>query len=120
MHHMGNSELHEHFILWTNYIPCRLELDVCFDFGDIYKYVLNINCYLIQCKNWDHIENCTNFECNKMFKCFNSYCIPWTYVCDGKWDCLKGSDELHLDYLILRLFVMKMRIAFLEKMKLFG
>ena len=29
-----------------------------------------------------------------MFKCIDSYCIPWAYVCDGKWDCLEGDDEL--------------------------
>ena len=29
-----------------------------------------------------------------MFKCIDSYCIQWSYVCDGKWDCPKGNDEL--------------------------
>ena len=28
-----------------------------------------------------------------MFKCFDSYCIPWSYVSDGKWVCLSGDDE---------------------------
>ena len=28
-----------------------------------------------------------------MFKCINSYCIPWSYVCDGKWDCPHGNDK---------------------------
>ena len=27
------------------------------------------------------------------FKCLNFYCIPWSYVCDGKWDCPRGYDE---------------------------
>ena len=28
-----------------------------------------------------------------MFKCAESYCIPWSYVCDGKWDYPEGDDE---------------------------
>ena len=28
-----------------------------------------------------------------MFKCCGFYCIPWSYVCDGKWDCPNGVDE---------------------------
>ena len=27
------------------------------------------------------------------FKCPGYYCIPWSYVCDGKWDCPSGYDE---------------------------
>ena len=27
------------------------------------------------------------------FKCPDFYCIPWSYVCDGKWDCPRGIDE---------------------------
>ena len=29
-----------------------------------------------------------------MFKCPGYHCIPWSYVCDGKWDCPHGYDEL--------------------------
>ena len=28
------------------------------------------------------------------FKCPEFYCIPWSYVCDGKWDCPGGYDEM--------------------------
>ena len=30
-----------------------------------------------------------------MFKCLNAYCIPWNYVCNGKWDCPEGDDEIY-------------------------
>ena len=50
---------------------------------------------MIPCRNGGHLENCGNFECNMMFKCPDYYCIPWTYVCDGKWDCPFGQDELN-------------------------
>ena len=46
------------------------------------------------CRNGGHLQSCKNFECNMKFKCAESYCIPWTYVCDGKWDCPEGDDEL--------------------------
>ena len=29
------------------------------------------------------------------FKCPDSYCVPWGYICDGKWDCPYGYDESH-------------------------
>ena len=41
-----------------------------------------------------HLQHCINFECNMMFKCSKSYCIPWLYVCNGKWDCSGGYDEM--------------------------
>ena len=28
------------------------------------------------------------------FKCPDFYCLPWSYVCDGKWDCPGGYDEV--------------------------
>ena len=28
-----------------------------------------------------------------MFKCAESYCIRWSYVCDEKWNCPEGDDE---------------------------
>lgn len=28
-----------------------------------------------------------------MFKCPDTFCIPWSYACDGKWDCPNGIDE---------------------------
>ena len=31
-----------------------------------------------------------------MFKCPNFYCTPLSYICDGKWDCPHGYDELYL------------------------
>ena len=40
------------------------------------------------------MQNCKTFQCTTMLKCPNFYCIPWGYVCDGKWDCPKGTDEL--------------------------
>ncbi len=76
-------------------MPCRPHHSRCFAVEDICKYKLDRKKNLYPCRNGGHIENCGDFECNNQFKCFDSYCIPWSYVCDGKWDCPRGEDELH-------------------------
>ena len=38
-------------------------------------------------------KGCEPFQCNTMFKCQRSYCLPWSYIWDGKWDCPEGDDE---------------------------
>ena len=67
----------------------------CFNFTDICLYKLNEENHIISCRNGGHLENCGKFECNMMFKCPDSYCITWTYVFDGKWDCPFGEDEVY-------------------------
>ena len=76
-------------------IPCMEGHIRYFNFTDICLYKLNSKSNMIPCRNGDHLENCGNFECNMMFKCPDYYCIPWMYVCDGKWDCPFGQDELN-------------------------
>ena len=56
-------------------------------------YQLSVSNKLMFCSNGAHLQNYKAFECSTTFKCQNSYCIPWTYVCDGKWDCAEGFDE---------------------------
>ena len=48
---------------------------------------------LMYCRNGKHLQDCENMECQNMYKCKNSYCIPYRFVCDGKWDCWNGEDE---------------------------
>lgn len=52
--------------------------------------------YQIGCRDVSHLIDCADFECppRDYVKCSNSYCIPWRYVCDGKWDCIMGEDEV--------------------------
>ena len=54
---------------------------------------LNKHGHLMPCRTGSHLQSCKNFECNLHFKCPQFYCIPWAYVCDGKWDCPYGHDE---------------------------
>lgn len=52
--------------------------------------------YQTGCRDVSHLIDCADFECpaRDYVKCANSYCIPWRYICDGKWDCMMGEDEI--------------------------
>ena len=76
-------------------IPCKEGHSKCYEMRDICVYKLNLHGHLIPCQNGGHLQNCYKFECNMMFKCISSYCVPWSFVCDGKWDCPEGDDELN-------------------------
>ena len=75
-------------------IPCIQGHSKCFNISQICVYSVNKYGHLIPCRTGGHLENCKTFECNMMYKCPGYYCIPWQYVCDGKWDCPSGLDEL--------------------------
>ena len=74
-------------------IPCRRGHSKCFHISDICIYKLDIYNQLFPCRTGEHIQNCEEFECNKKYKCPGYYCIPFSYICNGKWDCPYGSDE---------------------------
>ncbi len=61
--------------------------------SDVCSYKLNEKDQIFPCIFGEHLQNCENFECNLLFKCPEFYCVPWSYVCDGKWDCPFGLDE---------------------------
>ncbi len=74
-------------------IPCLQGHPHCFNFSDICVFKMNSQNLLVPCRNGEHVLQCAEFECSMMFKCSNSYCIPWKTVCNGKWDCNTGEDE---------------------------
>ena len=74
-------------------IPCVKGFPVCFNATEICIFRLSNYGILSPCRNGEHLQNCRRFECNLKFKCPQSYCIPWSYVCDAKWDCQDGADE---------------------------
>ena len=76
-------------------IPCKEGYSKCFNISDICNYRVNLFGRIQPCSNGAHLQNCEYFECNMMFKCVKTYCIPWAYVCDGKWDCSNGEDEMY-------------------------
>ncbi len=89
---MLQKKLH-HKCKYQHQIPCREGHSRCFSIVEICQYKISSVGYLVPCRTGEHLQNCTAFKCNKMFKCINSHCIPWQYVCDGKWDCPGGFDE---------------------------
>ncbi|KAI1285100.1 putative G-protein coupled receptor [Halotydeus destructor] len=52
--------------------------------------------YQIGCRDVTHLRACEKFQCPypNYIKCPDSYCIPPRYICDGKWDCVGGADEV--------------------------
>ena len=74
-------------------IPCVDGHFKCYNFSHMCNYHLDGLNHLTPCRTGTHLHNCSLYECNKKFKCISSYCILWSYVCDGKWDCPEGDDE---------------------------
>ncbi len=74
-------------------LHCRQGHSKCFNITHICFYSINQLGHLQPCRSGEHLENCQFFECNARYKCEKSYCIPWVYVCDSKWDCPFGEDE---------------------------
>ena len=74
-------------------IPCRTGHSKCFNITEVCSYSLDKYHHLHPCRTGDHLESCINFECTLTFKCTISYCIQWSSICDGKWDCPDGDDE---------------------------
>ena len=75
-------------------LPCKGGQTECYSIREICIYKLNENNLLTPCKTGEQVANCSLIQCNMKFKCPGFYCIPWSYVCDGKWDCPGGYDEV--------------------------
>ncbi len=78
----------------TNQIPCHPGHPKCFEISDLCLFRTDQRNQVIPCRNGKHLQNCKIFDCDKTYKCAGYYCIPWEYVCNGRLDCPKGSDEV--------------------------
>ncbi len=76
-----------------NQLPCVHGHSKCYDISHICLFSLNTCDLLVPCRNGGHMQNCKEFHCNAYFKCKWSYCLPWSLVCNGQWDCPEGNDE---------------------------
>ncbi len=74
-------------------IKCGEESFLCYDVHEICTYKLNEDLSVFPCRLGENLEECKDFECNMMFKCMGYYCVPWSYVCNGRWDCPQGEDK---------------------------
>ncbi len=77
----------------ANTLPCGQGHPVCYKIAETCVYRLNEVGNLLPCKTGNHMQECTDFQCNGMVKCPGYYCIPFSYVCDKSWDCPHGYDE---------------------------
>ena len=76
-------------------IPCIQGHPRCYNVSEICVFKLNHFGHTVPCRTGNHLQKCQTFECNLLFKCPDSYCIEWSFVCDGKWDCPHGIDEIN-------------------------
>ncbi len=74
-------------------LACSNENPICYFLSDICLFKLSHSGNLVPCPQGEHLAQCKGFACSSNFKCLGYYCVPWSYVCDGKWNCPKGYDE---------------------------
>ena len=98
----------QYYILMTDpfhsKIPCNSDLELpcipghshCFQLDKLCIFEFQYNTTKLKhCRNGAHLYNCTHFKCLNHFKCPKSYCIPFDSICNGKWDCPQGEDEVN-------------------------
>ena len=71
----------------------KSQLGPKFSFGNLCRYKRQLDGVTGYCLSGKHLDTCAAVECSGMFKCFNSYCIPLHYICDGFSDCYRSEDE---------------------------
>ena len=62
-------------------LPCIHGHQICYNISEICTYKLNGQHDIFPCRTGNHLQNCTDFECNMMFKCPGYYGIPWHSLC---------------------------------------
>ncbi len=75
-------------------LSCGDDQQECYNVSQICSYQVSGESRLTPCSKGNHLASCKQFECNIWFKCQDFYCIPQAYVCNGKWDCPRGVDEV--------------------------
>ena len=90
----SSSFRHEYNCPQSNMLECYPGHSKCFTKDQVCLYNIDEATYTVTvCRNGKHLENCEYKACSKSYKCLRSYCIPYQYICDGKWDCWNGEDE---------------------------
>ena len=59
---------------------CTYGCRKCFALHKVCTYELDYDGKLLHCPSGAHLKNCEFIGCNNMFKCPNSYCIPYRYL----------------------------------------
>ena len=58
---------------------CTYGCRKCFATHKLCTYELDYDGRLMHCPSGAHLKNCELIGCNNMFKCTNSYCVPYRY-----------------------------------------
>ena len=61
-------------------IQCTFGCKHCFSINKLCVYEIDDNGKLMHCSSGNHLKNCTDMECNNMFKCLKKYCIPYRSI----------------------------------------
>lgn len=77
-----------------SYMPCFRGHGKCYHENQKCVFDLNNNGRISICTNGAHLVDCITHVCIDMYKCSESYCIPWQRVCDGSLDFPDGTDEM--------------------------
>ena len=91
------NPFHNHISCKTDHeLPCIPGHSHCFPLNKLCIFEFQTETTTLKhCRNGAHLYNCTNFQCSEYFKCPMSYCIPFDLICNGKWDCPLGNDEMN-------------------------
>ena len=63
-----------------DHMQCTYGCAKCFPVHKICVFELDQQGNLMHCLSGSHLKNCTKMDCNNMFKCTESYCIPYRFV----------------------------------------
>ncbi len=75
-------------------MPCHLGHPKCYKLKHICLYRLDHLGNIFPCRTGAHLQSCLGVFCpTHYYKCHQAYCVPWSYICDNKWDCTFGDDE---------------------------
>ena len=86
----------QHFCNTSQELQCIYGHSHCFPINKLCIFEFHYNTTSLKhCRNGAHLHNCTHFQCSQYFKCSMSYCTPFELICDGKWDCPQGDDEIN-------------------------
>ena len=92
----GVKSNNDSFCSIETHVRCNKQSSYCFDRGEACVYDTDAEGLMKSCKNGEHKSGyCKFYECPNLYKCKDTYCIPFHKVCDGLFDCPDGSEEIN-------------------------
>ena len=79
-------------------LSCVLGHSHCFPSDKLCVFDQDTDGSMLYCRSGSHLRGCQYFVCNQMFKCPQSFCLPFHKLCDGTAHCIDGEDEMLCDH----------------------